>query len=32
VREKIHYTPLNAEAKVQRMLEGKVDRFLERTN
>jgi len=32
VREKIDYTPLNAEAKVQRMLEGKVDRFLERTN
>ena len=27
-REKIDYTPLNAEAKVQQMLEGKVDRVL----
>jgi hypothetical protein len=31
-REKIDYTPLNAEAKVQQMLENKVDRLLNNVN
>jgi hypothetical protein len=31
-REKIDYTPLNAEAKVQRLLEDKVDRLINASN
>jgi len=31
-REKIDYTPLNAEAKVQRLLEGKLDRLVNATS